>query len=126
LSPELERIFHEIADLDPEERRRWLDEHCPDPELRAEAERLVEFDQGSEEFLLRPVRNLAAQIEPPAAPPRERRRHRLLRPAPRQVGGTALRAGPGARSPAAHLPGRRHAAGKTPPRHQQSPAVCGQ
>lgn len=72
MRPELEQIFHAIADLDPEARRRWLDEHCPDAELRAEVEKLAEFDAGSEEFLLRPMRNLAAQIEPPAAAAWER------------------------------------------------------
>ncbi len=71
MSPELERIFHAIADLDPEARRRWLDSHCADPELRAEAEKLAEFDSGSEEFLSRPVLNLAARIEPPVSAPRE-------------------------------------------------------
>jgi tetratricopeptide (TPR) repeat protein len=71
LSPELERIFHEIADLDPEARRRWLDEHCADAALRAEAEKLAEFDNGSEEFLSRPVLNLAAKIQPAVSAPRE-------------------------------------------------------
>lgn len=71
MSPELERIFHAIADLDPDSRRRWLDSNCSDPELRAEAEKLAQFDSGSEEFLSRPVLNLAAKIEPPVAAPRE-------------------------------------------------------
>lgn len=71
LSPELERLFHEIADLDPDARRRWLEEHCPDPALRAEVEALARYDAHAEEFLRRPVLSLAAELQAPAAAPRE-------------------------------------------------------
>lgn len=68
MSPELERLFHEVADLDEPQRRAWLDAHCSDPQLRIEVERLVEFDKGAESFLRTPVLNLAARmgaISPP-------------------------------------------------------------
>jgi len=93
LSPELERIFHEIADLDPEARRRWLDEHCADAALRAEAEKLAEFDKGSAEFLSRPVLNLAAKIQPAVSAPREQvGPWRLKRPIGRGGMGTVYEA----------------------------------
>ncbi|MGC8881448.1 MAG: protein kinase domain-containing protein [Bryobacteraceae bacterium] len=93
MSPELERLFHEIADLDPEARRRWLDEHCPDPLLRAEVEKLAEFDSGAEEFLRRPVLKLAAEIQPPPSAPREQvGPWRLVRPIGRGGMGTVYEA----------------------------------
>ena len=93
MSPELERIFHAIADLDPEARRQWLEANCPDPGLRAEAEKLAEFDSGSEEFLSRPVLNLAARIQPPVTAPREQvGPWRLTRPIGRGGMGTVYEA----------------------------------
>jgi tetratricopeptide (TPR) repeat protein len=93
LSPELERIFHAIADLDPEARRQWLQANCADPALRAEAEKLAEFDSGSEEFLSRPVLNLAAKIQPPVTAPREQvGPWRLTRPIGRGGMGTVYEA----------------------------------
>lgn len=93
MSPELERIFHAIADLDPEARRQWLEAHCPDPALRVEAEKLARFDSGSEEFLCRPVLNLAARIEPPVSAPREQvGPWRLARPIGRGGMGTVYEA----------------------------------
>jgi tetratricopeptide (TPR) repeat protein len=93
LSPELERLFHEIADLDPESRRRWLDEHCPDPALRAEVEALAEHDANAEEFLSRPVLKLAADLQAPASAPRETvGPWRLVRPIGRGGMGTVYEA----------------------------------
>lgn len=93
MSPELERLFHEIADLDPEARRRWLEEHCPDPALRAEVEALAEHDAHAEEFLSRPVLKLAAELQPPAAAPRETvGAWRLVRPIGRGGMGTVYEA----------------------------------
>ncbi len=70
MNPDLERLFHEAADLEPAARQRFLIEHCSDASLRAEVEQILEFDQGAEEFLGTPVRKLAARIEqeiPPTA-----------------------------------------------------------
>ncbi|MCS7042045.1 MAG: serine/threonine protein kinase [Bryobacteraceae bacterium] len=93
MSPELERLFHEIADLDPEARRRWLEKHCPDPALRAEAEALAAFDAGAEEFLQKPLLNLAAEIQPPPSAPREQvGSWRLVRPIGRGGMGTVYEA----------------------------------
>src|SRR5262249_42364389 len=40
--PSKERaLFDAVVDLSPDERRRYLDEHCPDPQLRQRVEKLV-------------------------------------------------------------------------------------
>ncbi|MBI5083846.1 MAG: serine/threonine protein kinase [Acidobacteria bacterium] len=62
MSPELERLFLEAADLAEPQRGAFLDQHCPDPALRAEVERLLAFDSGSEEYLRAPVAALAGRI----------------------------------------------------------------
>src|SRR5215468_7064849 len=70
LSPDLERLFGEAANLDEESQRRYLDQNCSNPQLRAQVERLLQYDRGSEEFLHAPVAKLAMQVErdvPPSA-----------------------------------------------------------
>jgi hypothetical protein len=37
-------LFHAVVDLPPDEPRRYLDAHCPDPQLRQWVERLVAAD----------------------------------------------------------------------------------
>jgi tetratricopeptide (TPR) repeat protein len=37
-------LFHAVVDLLPDERRQYLDAHCPDPKLRQRVERLVAAD----------------------------------------------------------------------------------
>ena len=70
MSPELERLFHATVDLEPDARRRYLDQHCTDSQLRQQVERLLTFDQGAEQFLGAPVAALAGRVEhdtPPTA-----------------------------------------------------------
>ncbi len=63
MSPELEKLFFETADLEPAARLRYLDQHCHDPNIRAQVERLLRSDQGAEQFLSAPVMKLAGQLE---------------------------------------------------------------
>jgi non-specific serine/threonine protein kinase/serine/threonine-protein kinase len=80
LSPEVESLFFEVADLDLEGRRSYLDAHCHDQVVRAEVERLLLFDSGSEKFLRKPVLQLGGELAPDgqAAPP-ETKRYRIVR-----------------------------------------------
>ena len=48
---EADRLFDAALELPAEERARWLDEHCPDPELRRHVERLLEADAAAGRFL---------------------------------------------------------------------------
>jgi serine/threonine protein kinase len=67
VSPELERLFLETAELEPEARGRYLDEHCSNPEMRARVERLLLFDGASEEFLKSPLQRFAGKVSTEAA-----------------------------------------------------------
>src|SRR5947209_13158752 len=54
-------LFRELADLSPEDRARYCDEHPVDPEVRAEVESLLAFDAPSgslADILLRGADNL--------------------------------------------------------------------
>jgi serine/threonine protein kinase len=44
MNREAEELFHQIADLSPAERGAWFREHSVTPDLRAEVERLLAFD----------------------------------------------------------------------------------
>jgi WD40 repeat protein/predicted Ser/Thr protein kinase len=66
-SPEaVEALFHEAADLDPQQRASFLDERCAgDPDLRAAVEELLSFDaraQGTPEFLESPPTDVRAAL----------------------------------------------------------------
>jgi len=63
----LQRLFHEAADLPPEERLAFLERSEPDPELRAEVLELLEADMGGDELGSRARRELSALLEPEAA-----------------------------------------------------------
>ncbi len=63
MSPQLEELFHQVTDLDPQARCAYLDAHCTDPALRTQIEKLLEFDRGAEDFLAAPLQKIAAQIE---------------------------------------------------------------
>lgn len=60
-------LFARALDENPRDVRAWLEEHCPDPELRRRVERLLERDEESRdstEFLRSPVRRTGAQTSP--------------------------------------------------------------
>jgi WD40 repeat protein/predicted Ser/Thr protein kinase len=84
-SPEaVEALFHQAADLDPEQRRALLDERCAgDPDLRAAVEDLLQFDaraRRAPDFLLSPATDVRPLLPPVAAPvPASVGRYRVVR-----------------------------------------------
>src|SRR5262249_10852498 len=42
-------LFHAVVELSPDERRRYLDEHCPDPDLRRRVDRLLDIDASAQQ-----------------------------------------------------------------------------
>ena len=62
-------LFLQAADLDPQQRRAFLSEHCAgDPSLRAAVEELLHFDakvQSTPDFLRSPAADVRAAL--PAA-----------------------------------------------------------
>jgi WD40 repeat protein/predicted Ser/Thr protein kinase len=79
----VEALFQEAADLDPEQRRAFLDERCAgDPDLRAAVEDLLHFDaraQTSPDFLRSPAADVRAALPTAAALPASIGRYRILR-----------------------------------------------
>jgi tRNA A-37 threonylcarbamoyl transferase component Bud32/tetratricopeptide (TPR) repeat protein len=63
LTPEIERLFFAVADLDPAARRRYFEDQRVDPATCAAVERLIEFDKGAATFLGTPLAAVAARIE---------------------------------------------------------------
>ena len=45
---QIERLFHRVADMAPEDRAAFLAEHCDDAAVREEVEKLLEFDAPQE------------------------------------------------------------------------------
>jgi serine/threonine protein kinase/TolB-like protein/Tfp pilus assembly protein PilF len=53
---QLDVLFSQAVDLDPNDRAVFLDEHCSgDPELRAEVESLIHSSEAAPDFLNRPI-----------------------------------------------------------------------
>jgi serine/threonine protein kinase len=61
---EVEKLFHELADLPPEERERYFVEHHVDQETRLEVDALLAFDPGATAFLERGI-SIAASLALP-------------------------------------------------------------
>src|SRR5262245_3460315 len=84
-SPEaVETLFHQAADLDPEQRRALLDEQCAgDPELRAAVEELLHFDAKARsvpDFLHSPATGVRpTRLLTPEAGPASVGRYRVVR-----------------------------------------------
>jgi tetratricopeptide (TPR) repeat protein len=55
MKAEVEKLFHELADLSSEERARYLTEHLVEAETRREVEQLLAFDTGASTVLERDV-----------------------------------------------------------------------
>ena len=49
------KLFRAASDVPPEQRHRYLDEHCPDPEIRREVEAMLAADDTPQGFLQAPV-----------------------------------------------------------------------
>jgi serine/threonine protein kinase len=85
-SPEdVEALFQQAADLGPEQRCAFLDEHCAgDHDLRAAVEDLLHFDaqaQSAIELLRSPAADIRAALPPTEqAVPMSFGRYRVIRP----------------------------------------------
>ena len=64
MNARVEELFHEVADLSPEERIQYFGEHQVDQETRREVEALLAFDSGASEFLMRDVSMAASRALP--------------------------------------------------------------
>jgi len=60
---EIKRLFEDARAMSASEQQAMLAEHCPDPELRQEVERLLAHDDAAGDFLEAPA--LAAETEKP-------------------------------------------------------------
>src|SRR5262249_19037608 len=58
-------LFHAVVELPPDERRRYLDEHCRDPDLRRRVDRLLDLDASAQQG---PPRGLALPGVPATRP----------------------------------------------------------
>ena len=60
----VEEVFHEVADLDPEARARYFQEHQVNEGIRQEVEALLRFDSGASDFLVKDISTAAAAALP--------------------------------------------------------------
>ena len=65
---EVERLFHELADLAPDARTRYFDEHRVEPATRDEVEALLTSDAEASAFLVRDIRLAATRLLPQVDP----------------------------------------------------------
>lgn len=83
-SPEIvEALFQKVIDLDPEQRRAFLDKHCAaDLDLRSAVEELLHFDakaQSAPDFLLSLAPDIRPALPTPAAVPESIGMYRVIR-----------------------------------------------
>lgn len=64
MNPRVQELFHEVADLSPEERTRYFREHDVDQAACDEVEALLAFDSGASAFLLRDISIAASRALP--------------------------------------------------------------
>src|SRR5580692_7526444 len=68
MTPEVERLFDALADLDAEARASYFAAHGTDPQVRLEVESLLAHDEPSSVALLMPIAELAASALPAGDP----------------------------------------------------------
>src|ERR1039457_1025495 len=61
---EVERLFHELVDLSPQARARYINEHPVDEDTRQEVEALLAFDPGASSSLAREISIAASRAIP--------------------------------------------------------------
>lgn len=64
MKAEIEKLFHDLADLPSEARSRYFAEHTVDEETRREVEALLAFDPGASSFLSRDISIAASHALP--------------------------------------------------------------
>ena len=62
MNPEVEDLFHELADLSAEQRQRYFQQRRVRDDLRAEVEALLQFDSTTDESLTQHVASSAEQL----------------------------------------------------------------
>lgn len=63
-----DRLFHEVVDLPPNERKKYLDRVCAtDPSLREEIESLIACDEGGHDFIDKPALGEGFSLQTTAA-----------------------------------------------------------
>src|SRR4030095_6514653 len=67
IDPEIERLFHDLADLSPAEREARFSEEQLSPAIRAEVEALLHFDAADDHSFTEPVAERAQRLVAAAA-----------------------------------------------------------